>query len=122
MNLLRRYIHTMECLTKFIVTKRCWHIFLPILRADFGLHESYSFNEAKKQMFECNVSVLFGNQDKSVESKEVMRWKEYCSKSFEWHEFNDSHFFLTNYKTAVIDVINNKINKTYTHEFQRIFN
>lgn len=79
-------------------------IFLPILRNDFKILETYNY-EDKKNMIECNISILNGKQD-SINSEEILAWKNHACRDFEVYSFEGNHFYINNNVGNIISIIN----------------
>jgi medium-chain acyl-[acyl-carrier-protein] hydrolase len=79
-------------------------IYLPILRSDYRLVETYE-DDGGKQKLVCDITALWGNQDR-YSREESEAWKVYTSGQFRLAEFNGGHFFINQYKQQVIDLIN----------------
>ena len=79
--------------------------FLPILRSDFQLHESYEFNKNGDGILETNLSVLYGEKDSTVIQENVFLWEEYTTKRCTFHKFRGNHFFINNHGNEIITII-----------------
>ncbi|MDA8018147.1 MAG: alpha/beta fold hydrolase [Thermoanaerobaculia bacterium] len=66
-------------------------IFLPTLRADFELNES--FEPAPGPRLACGVSAFVGLDDPEVSSEHVEAWREVTTGPFEFRAFPGDHFF-----------------------------
>lgn len=67
-------------------------IYLPILRADFTLLETYEFRRRKPM--DCPITVFAGTEDRSVNLEALMLWREHTSSEFEAHRLPGGHFYL----------------------------
>ncbi|WP_010249068.1 thioesterase II family protein [Acetivibrio cellulolyticus] len=85
--------------------KELLDLFLPVLRADYKLVETYKHNGSILKL-NCDISVLSGKYDDYVEGKSVERWQECTNKNCKFYEFDDGHFFINKCKEGVIAVIN----------------
>ncbi len=85
--------------------KEILELFLPILRSDYKLVDTYRHNGSIAK-FNCDITVLNGNSDKYIEGKEVNRWRECTINNCWFYEFDDGHFFINKYKEEVAAVIN----------------
>lgn len=93
-------------------------IFLPIIRSDFEMLESYNYVKRKNKI-ECDVSILNGNQD-SISLKEILAWKNHVCGGFNIYNFDGNHFYINSNVENLTNIINdtlvNKIyNKGYIH-------
>jgi medium-chain acyl-[acyl-carrier-protein] hydrolase len=66
--------------------------FLPILRADFAVCETYTY--LARAALTCPISVFGGLQDPRVSSDELAAWREQTSSAFIHRMLPGDHFFL----------------------------
>jgi len=88
-------------------------IFLPILRADFKIIESYIYNE--EAPLACPISAFGGLSDPKVDREKIIAWKMQTSKEFTAHFFLGGHFFLHDSEPLVLDQINLQIYKSLSN-------
>ncbi|MCP4220817.1 MAG: thioesterase [bacterium] len=82
-------------------------VFLPLMRGDFRLTETYTHLE-KEAPLDCNITVLAGKEDVySVEEMEA--WKIHTSKQCTIHYFEGGHFFLNDEPQRVVSIIKEAI-------------
>jgi medium-chain acyl-[acyl-carrier-protein] hydrolase len=67
-------------------------LFLPILRADFELYETYV--HLPRAPLDCPISAFAGLQDCKAGSAAVAAWKAHTRAAFTFHAFPGDHFFL----------------------------
>ncbi|SHM60435.1 thioesterase II family protein [Ruminococcus flavefaciens] len=72
--------------------KELFKFFLPLLRADFTLAETYC--SKKCSPLDCPISVMYGTEDREAEYEAVKEWKPYTRKSFDITSFEGGHFFI----------------------------
>ncbi|QWI15044.1 thioesterase [Bacillus wiedmannii] len=84
-------------------------IFLPILKADFKLIETYEFNQPFN-LLNFDISVFHGIDDKAVDFEELSHWSEVTKKESKIYTFPGGHFFINEYTEQVV----NKINETFS--------
>jgi surfactin synthase thioesterase subunit len=65
-------------------------IFLPTIRADFRLAETY---RADGRMVQCDVIAYAGTEDHDVAVDDVAEWAELTRGKFILHEIVGNHFF-----------------------------
>jgi medium-chain acyl-[acyl-carrier-protein] hydrolase len=87
-------------------------LFLPMLRADITLVETYEYKQEEPLAFP--VSVYGGVQDTSVTEKELAAWREQTTASFRMKMFPGEHFYLQTARSLVLQEINT--------EFARMWN
>ncbi|MCU5554340.1 thioesterase domain-containing protein [Bacillus cereus] len=90
--------------------------FIPILRADFRLVETYQYCRKKKFLFD--IAVLNGIEDEMTTKIEIEEWTKYTEKQCDIYQLNGAHFFIHDQMNDVINIINNKL-RQYTLELAR---
>ena len=70
-------------------------LFLPSLRADFKMLETYVYTA--EMPLSCPISVYVGEQDNAVSSLDLLGWREQTSHNFNLKTFTGDHFFLHNH-------------------------
>lgn len=81
--------------------------FLPMLRADFTMDETYQTKELKKM--ECPLVALGGIRDYEADEEMISGWSAYTNGSFESRMFPGGHFFIRESEEAVLEYIKDKI-------------
>lgn len=66
-------------------------VFLPILRADFELIETFEF--ISKGPLDCGLTILGGSQDPHVEPARLDEWRRYTTGDFRAQVCSGDHFF-----------------------------
>lgn len=81
-------------------------LFLPILRADYRLAETY--HSANRVKLNCDITALYGAQDRysRIDAEE---WKHYTKGICYVNEFQGNHFFIHANKEQVVDLISRRI-------------
>lgn len=79
-------------------------LFTPLLRADFGVAESYRYED--RGPIWCPVTVMGGDEDEGVSLEDLRAWSTVCRSSCDQHVFSGDHFFIHKHKAAVTDLIN----------------
>jgi surfactin synthase thioesterase subunit len=67
--------------------------FLPILRADYQLAETYCCPRLEA-LLDCDITALAGSRDGIVSPSELARWEEFGSRNFRMEIVPGSHFYL----------------------------
>ena len=80
-------------------------IFLPMLRADFELDETYFYTEKRK--IRCPITILGGKEDPEASEEELKEWKEYTDFPCVLRMFSGEHFFIKTNEKAVLNTIKN---------------
>jgi medium-chain acyl-[acyl-carrier-protein] hydrolase len=74
-------------------------IFLPILRADFALFDTYSYENEAPFLFP--ITAMAGDGDAEVDTLGVRQWHIHTRNRFRCHEFHGNHFFLHQHSSDV---------------------
>lgn len=85
--------------------KELAEVFLPILRADFKLAETY-IHEDKLEKIKCDITVVNGNSDRSVCEMDMNEWRYYAGSVCDVIAVPGDHFFLMNNCTYMTNIIN----------------
>lgn len=80
-------------------------IFLPILRADYKILETYE-SPPQENKFQCPITVLCGDQDRDISKDEMDEWRNYTTSQFAGYLFEGGHFFINEKIEEVVKVIN----------------
>ena len=75
-------------------------VFLPILRADVALLETY--DSARVEPLDCPITVFGGEGDPAVTAKMLQGWKQFTSVEFAQRQFAGEHFYLLSEREAVV--------------------
>lgn len=67
-------------------------LFMPILRADFALCETYRYQQEAPLPYP--ITALGGLQDHEIPREAILAWKEQTSSTFKTYFFESDHFFL----------------------------
>ena len=79
-------------------------LFLPIIRSDFSIYESYqSTNFAP---LPCDILVFSGREDPTVNVAEIQAWSSYTTEKFEHISLPGGHFFVKDHQKSIVDHIN----------------
>jgi medium-chain acyl-[acyl-carrier-protein] hydrolase len=78
-------------------------IFLPLIRADFQLCETYKYHQDAP--LDCPISALAGIRDLRVLEREMHPWGIHARKQFNFHSFAGGHFFTLESSAAVLEYI-----------------
>lgn len=75
-------------------------LFLPILRADFKLLETYVY--PSPPALECPIVAFGGSEDPLVEASELDAWAAQTRGRFERHTLPGGHFFLQSHRDLLL--------------------
>jgi medium-chain acyl-[acyl-carrier-protein] hydrolase len=78
-------------------------VFLPTLRADFCLFETWVCPE--EPPLDVPITVLAGDADPTVTTEELEGWGRHTTAGFDTRRFAGGHFYLRQHKEALMDVI-----------------
>lgn len=73
-------------------------LFLPTLRADLALCESYEYVD--EPPLDCSIAVYGAQHDGKVKPEQLAPWKAQTSKDFQLRMFPGNHFFFINEANA----------------------
>lgn len=79
-------------------------LFLPTLRADFGLLDRYRY--ADEAPLDVPITALYGTEDRVEDPSDVRAWSEHTSAEFAFHAMPGGHFFLRDARDELTDRIN----------------
>ncbi len=77
--------------------------FLPALRADFALLETYVY--PADQRLECPITVFGGTQDPKASPEDLAGWRDQTQGAFNLQLFPGDHFFLHENRPALLSAI-----------------
>jgi medium-chain acyl-[acyl-carrier-protein] hydrolase len=83
--------------------KELRELFLPILRADFAIHETYEYLAGEP--FECPIFAFGGSEDELVDWKDLTAWEAQTKGPFSARLFVGDHFFLRSASEPVLQSI-----------------
>jgi medium-chain acyl-[acyl-carrier-protein] hydrolase len=89
--------------------KELLDIFIPLLRADITLLETYA-RDANAQV-NCPIIALGGRDDAEVPIDSMNAWRAHTRTTFEKHEFSGGHFYWQSAPEPILDVINTALQK-----------
>lgn len=92
---------------EILAQKELMELFLPVLRSDFSLSETFKYNGDHK--LQCTASLLFGEQDNDVPEKDVMAWRELIDHPVTTHKFEGGHFFINTEQQKLLELISHKV-------------
>lgn len=88
---------------EILLNRELMQIFLPLLRADFRLHETWSY-EASVPL-PCPITALSGKQDCITLPTSMYNWEAQTSSLFEHYIYSGDHFFLNQHQQDIIQHI-----------------
>lgn len=88
---------------EIIQNKEMMKIFVPMLRADFTLDETYRREKIEK--VNCPILGLMGTQDQKLTLEEFLKWQEYTNLDFFYRFIEGGHMFVNTNSAIVIQDI-----------------
>jgi medium-chain acyl-[acyl-carrier-protein] hydrolase len=85
-------------------------LFLPMLRADFGLSDTYVWRPGPR--LGCPVSAFGGVDDPSVEPLDLAAWSEVTRAAFRLRFFRGAHFYLHQQPDPLVGEITRRLLST----------
>ncbi len=85
--------------TEILENKELMELYLPLLRADFKLAETYSCTSNHR--FDCSISVLGGDNDTDVTNDDLQSWGDFFSNPANVHLIAGGHFFIETNKSQI---------------------
>lgn len=82
--------------------------FLPILRSDMRLCEDYTYKKKIKKI-DCDVTIIGGNKDESVNLSELSQWKYLVDKDINLIALEGGHFFIYDQVEKLNNIINDML-------------
>ncbi|GAA0422368.1 MAG: thioesterase II family protein [Bacillota bacterium] len=86
--------------------KELAEIFVPILRADFKLIETYEYSQSNHRL-DYDFSIFHGNNDHTVQWNDIIQWDEIISGNSKYHRIPGGHFFINENTRQVTDIVCN---------------
>ncbi len=91
-DILNSYDHMIE--EEILKDREFLDYYLPIVRGDFHLSESY--HREPDQLLSCGIFSLVGDRDAHVDAAGCLQWSQYTEGRFHLHVLPGHHFYLEN--------------------------
>lgn len=108
---LRRFSGTPEAILQ---SKELMGLFIPLLRADFTIDETYICSE--EAPLDCPISAFGGTEDREAQREEIEAWKRHTSCDFTFEMIEGDHFFLQERR----DVLLRSVSRILFRHLQRM--
>jgi len=82
-------------------------LFLPVLRADMAVIETYRYQEDSP--LDCPISALGGRQDHVANEENLSGWRAQTHSKFNLAMFSGNHFYLQNTHTLLVQHLNDNL-------------
>lgn len=93
---------------QFFDNTELMELFLPIIRSDFRLSETYMFKERNSKLG-CDVYIFFGYKDDTL-SGEIEEWDQVSENACRYAGFDGDHFFIHSHSQLVIEALMKALN------------
>lgn len=86
---------------------RLMRLFLPVLRADYSIVDTYSYKIEKP--LHCPIDLFVGTDDPSISSNGIQGWQEETSANATVHRFTGNHFFFQNDRRLFLAAVSSRL-------------
>ncbi len=100
-----------------LASEELMELLLPVLRADFGMSDHYSYRPGP--VLRCPITAFGGSGDTAVSWPSVLAWRECTIGPFVAHQLPGDHFFPRTARARFLDVISTALRAHRTPEGQR---
>ena len=83
--------------------------FLPMIKADTELVETYTFEDATP--FDCPITAFTGVDDQDVPEAQLLEWARHTTGTFKYHCFPGDHFYIETAKDEMLSTLNREISR-----------
>lgn len=80
-------------------------LFLPVLRANLTLIETYQFEDGDEVPLDCPMTVIGGLQDPTTSAEDLGGWRDLTSGAFTRQMFAGDHFFVAKQQAAILGAV-----------------
>jgi len=87
--------------------KELLNLFLPLLRADFKVNESYQYKDRGTKL-DCNITVINGKGD-DMTITDITEWNLHTTGNSKFYMFDGGHFFINDKTQDIITIINHTL-------------
>jgi medium-chain acyl-[acyl-carrier-protein] hydrolase len=92
---------------EILAQKELMELFMPILRSDFSLSETFKYSGESKLV--CNATLLYGEKDEDIPEEDVMAWQARIEQPVKAQKFPGDHFFINSDKKEVLELLNHQL-------------
>jgi medium-chain acyl-[acyl-carrier-protein] hydrolase len=107
---LRRFNGTPEAVLQ---NTQLMQLFLPILRADLTLHETYVYTAGEP--LDCPISAFGGSEDEEVTRDKLAAWREQTHGAFTLRVFPGDHFFPRSARSYLLQAVSQDLTQILGH-------
>src|SRR6202012_5518049 len=87
-----------------LTRKELLELFLPMIRADFTVAETYRYRP--EPVLDCPIAVCRGSQDPDCSPEGALAWSELTTGPCHQFTFPGGHFFIDSERAELLGVIN----------------
>ncbi len=92
---------------ELLVQREILELFMPVLRADFSLSETYQFPGGAP--LKSNMTLLCGEGDSDVPANDMLRWAELIDGEIDHMCFDGDHFFINSHRKQVLELVGERL-------------
>jgi len=85
-------------------------LFLPVLKADFSIFETYA--HTPEAPFDFPISTFVGLQDPGVSPQDMTPWQAHTTQPIASHTFPGDHFYLQSQRSLLLQALSSRLNGT----------
>ncbi|MBL4602934.1 MAG: thioesterase [Emcibacteraceae bacterium] len=104
--------------SEIINDPKMMEVFIPMLRADFGLGAKHVFDQ--KQKLGTGATLFWGQEDADAPKEDVIAWQKHIVGNVNSIGFNGGHFFIHDEKEKFISEIRNVVTAVINSEKMEI--
>ncbi|PEU19243.1 MULTISPECIES: thioesterase II family protein [unclassified Bacillus (in: firmicutes)] len=102
----KEYIISMGGIPKELIEDEIlFDFFLPALRCDFKMIETYISSQRNHICIDTGLAILYGKSDPLVDLQEINEWEDYMQGRFFIESFDGNHFFINEQTENVVKFI-----------------
>lgn len=96
-----------ETLRPVLQNKELRQLYLPLLRADFELSETYQYQESMQM--DCPIVAFAGDNEPNIGEEELQAWAKHTTSQFQAYRFPGDHFFIRCSEAQVLQTIKHEL-------------
>ncbi len=89
-------------------------LFLPLLRADFELCQTYHYNHDLP--LDCPFFVFGGLTDSDISQESLVSWRAQTTHPMRLQMFSGDHFFILNAQQSILQIVSQQLNQLIMEE------
>lgn len=92
---------------EFLENKGLMEVFLPILRADFSLNETFVYKKGEK--LKTNATIFYGRSDAGFSEDDLDCWPDLIDGDIDHIGYDGGHFFIHSHKKELLAFLNMRL-------------